>query len=373
MVFREKASEVQRELVESLTSEVLYIIRKALVRPFKETDLVALPTGDGIALAYLHSDTKRWTAESVIELTFRLHHWSFNFTDSGETIKLRIGVHVGAVDFLVDINNNTNICGDSINISQRIMDACSPSQTLLSEQAQRHYFGSDRRTMKIVVNHSSHEVVCDDAIEVYVKHNVRLPVYRLRLETETEWFECSEPFSKHIMLLTTTPLPKEIVGDFSKALEKSREVALIQLTGARLLEKLIAGKLTFDKEIEKLWILMPDEESFGQAYYDSLRGNDDITHRIAKWKNYLREFLKENNQADIRLITFNAPAFLGASFLNWNNHGGKIHVSPYIWGEEAVKCPGFDIQWSSGGMPEIFMSYVNGLKYLCKNGKRIAL
>ena len=370
--FSKKASDIQKDLVESLTSEVLYIVRSALIQPFKTTDLVALPTGDGIAIAYLHSNKQRWKSEAIIELTFKLHNWAFRKTTIDNPIKLRIGIHVGAVDFLVDINNNTNICGDSINTAQRIMDASNPMQTLISEQAFKHYFGVDQKKRQIVVDSRTIDITCGERTEVFVKHGVKLTVYCLIPDFEVDWYEIKEPFSKNIMLLTSTPLPKEIDGDFTERLTHANEIALIQLTGSRLLQKLDSLEIKLSSELEKLWILMPSKDSYGEQYYKkNIVGKLDIKTQIENWKKYLLDYSKNNSHVDVRLITFFDPAFIGASYLNWTKPGGRIHVSPYIWGVKATECPGYNLDWICDRMPEIYNKYVIGLSYLCKNGERI--
>ncbi len=372
--FSKKATDIQKDLVESLTSEVLYIVRSTLIQPFKTTDLVALPTGDGIAIAYLHSDKQKWKAEAIIELTFKLHFWAFKKTTFDNPINLRIGIHVGAVDFIVDINNNTNICGDSINTAQRIMDASNPRQTLISEEAYKHYFGVDQKKRQITINDKTTIIGCSKKTEVFVKHGIKLSVYSLSPENPIEWYEEKEPFSKNIMLLTTTPLPKEIDGDFTERLSSATEIALIQLTGSRLLEKIVSKEIKLSSELEKMWIFMPSKDSYGENYYrQNIVGKLDIESQIQNWKNFLSDYSKNNSYIDIRLITFNDPAFLGASFINWTKPGGRIHISPYIWGVKANESPGYDIEWICDNMPEIYSKYVTGLNYLCRNGNKILI
>jgi len=115
--FSRKSNKLQRIIVESLTAEVAYFIGKYQRKPFRQTEIVALPTGDGVAVAYVHSSDQSWQAESIIQLSFRLHAWADVQHEISEPIKLRIAIHTGAVDLVVDINGNTNLCGDSINMA----------------------------------------------------------------------------------------------------------------------------------------------------------------------------------------------------------------------------------------------------------------
>lgn len=370
--FSRKSAKLQRSIVESLTSEVSYFIRKYHLKPFKETEIVALPTGDGVALAYIHSGQQSWDAESIIKLSFCLHHWAKNQSDVLESLKLRIGIHVGAVDFVVDLNGNTNICGDCINISQRIMDAANPMQTLISDSAYRHYFGNDNTPITFKLKGSECVATASKEIETYAKHGVRLLVHSLMLQHEESWYSSLEPYSKNVMLITQTPLPKEIVGDFSKRLETAKEIALIQINGERLLERLEAGVVRLNSRIERFWVFMPDISQVDETNFGNIAvGEHDIEKMVGKWKTFLEGVKAQQKLADIRLILIQQPAYFGASFLDWTHSGGRIHISPYIWNLPATSCPGYAIDWIGSEMPSIYKAYVNGMEYLCEIGKRI--
>ncbi len=55
---------------------------------------------------------------------------------------------------------------------------------------------------------------------------------------------------------------------------------------------------------------------------------------------------------------------MGASFIDWERPGGKIHVSPYVWNVAAPNCPGYDIYWVGKKPWAIYETYVEGLQYL---------
>jgi hypothetical protein len=369
--FSRKSGKLQREIVESLTSEVSYFIRKYHLKPFKDTEVVALPTGDGIALAFLHSNHQSWKAESIVHLSFCLHQWAGSQRDIPEILRLRIGIHVGSVDFVVDINGATNICGDCINTSQRIMDAANPAQTLMSDAAFRHYFGNDNAPIAFKLDGSTNVTKAGNAIETYAKHGVRLLVHSLVVEPPQDWYSCLEPYSKNVMLISQTPLPKEIVGDFSKRLESAKEVALVQINGERLLSRLEAGDVVLNPKIERLWVFMPDisiadDTNFGNIVV----GERDIGMMVARWKRFLEEVRKQRRLADVRLILVGQPSYFGAAFIDWTSSGGRIHVSPYIWNLPATSCPGYELDWIGSEMPSVYKAYVSGIEYLCEVGRR---
>ncbi len=53
--FSKKPTPEQRRLVNALTSEVIHELRIFLAPPMETPSLLALPTGDGMALAFIHS------------------------------------------------------------------------------------------------------------------------------------------------------------------------------------------------------------------------------------------------------------------------------------------------------------------------------
>ena len=148
--FSKKPTSEQKRLVESLTAEVVHEVRTLLNPPMENPSVIALPTGDGMALAFLHRSDHPWTRATIFVLILRLHEWAHKQSSPGNSVNLRIGVHVGAVELVTDINGQPNVCGDTINYTQRVMDAAGPKQTLFSEEAYREYIGSES---PVVVSH----------------------------------------------------------------------------------------------------------------------------------------------------------------------------------------------------------------------------
>ena len=92
----------------------------------KEEDRVILDTGDGAALCFLTDPEMALVA--AINLLDGLK------TESGEwgEMKLRIGINLGAVKIVQDINGQKNVVGDAINVGQRVMSFAKPNQILAS-------------------------------------------------------------------------------------------------------------------------------------------------------------------------------------------------------------------------------------------------
>jgi TolB-like protein/class 3 adenylate cyclase/Tfp pilus assembly protein PilF len=85
--------------------------------------LIKIPTGDGMALVFYKSPEE--PIECALEISRALK-------DHPE-VKLRMGVHSGAVSGVIDVNERANVAGAGINVAQRIMDCGDAGHILLSK------------------------------------------------------------------------------------------------------------------------------------------------------------------------------------------------------------------------------------------------
>jgi len=111
----------QKELLQELNETV----RKTdQVRAAEaECKLVRLPTGDGMALVF--SNNPEAPVECALEISKALQNHP--------EIKLRMGIHSGAVNQIADVNDRSNVAGAGINIAQRVMDCGDAGHILLSK------------------------------------------------------------------------------------------------------------------------------------------------------------------------------------------------------------------------------------------------
>lgn len=368
--FSKKPTAQQKQLVEALTAEVIHELRPYLVPPLVNPEIVALPTGDGMALAFVHSATRHWDRNTLLGLIVHLHRWSSGLGGSIGRAQLRIGVHVGAVELVSDINGKVNVCGDTINIAQRVMDAADPSQTLFSDSAFREYIGIESPQGVLCSRlHEGESLEFQGPIEVYAKHGLQLLVFKAVLSVngslELDWWSNQGPASARMLLVTLTPLPKEIVGPFSSRLENATDIALVQLTGDRLLDKYEKGLIKFSSELKRLWIFMPDPIRYRALGLSVPHAKSELLEEcIPRWHTLLLQLKEQHPDADLKLGLFREPPFYGASYLNWERPGGRIHVSAYIWGVAAHKCPGYDLDWLGKSPSEVYEVYVAGLRSL---------
>jgi TolB-like protein len=91
----------------------------------RETRLLKLATGDGMALIFYHSP------EDPVECALEI---SRAIKEEHSNLRLRMGVHSGPVSGVVDVNGRANVAGAGINTAQRVMDCGDAGHILLSKR-----------------------------------------------------------------------------------------------------------------------------------------------------------------------------------------------------------------------------------------------
>jgi TolB-like protein/Tfp pilus assembly protein PilF len=89
-----------------------------------ERKLLRLPTGDGMALVFF--DDTEAPIECAMEISTAIK--------SHPEIRLRMGIHSGPVNQVVDVSDRSNIAGAGIDIAQRVMDCGDAGHILLSKR-----------------------------------------------------------------------------------------------------------------------------------------------------------------------------------------------------------------------------------------------
>ena len=119
-------------------------------------DRIILDTGDGAAIAFLGDpEDALFCAMSI--------------RDSAGALPVRLGVNLGPVRLLKDLNGQINIIGDGINVAQRVMGFARPGQLLvsrsfyevvsrLSRDYEKLFFHEGSRTDKHVRAHEVYSV-----------------------------------------------------------------------------------------------------------------------------------------------------------------------------------------------------------------------
>jgi len=97
------------------------------IEHISENDLIILDTGDGVALCFLGDPEDALFVALSLRDEFGHNHQSDRLP-----IPVRIGINLGPVKVVKDINRQLNILGDGINVAQRVMNFADPNQILVS-------------------------------------------------------------------------------------------------------------------------------------------------------------------------------------------------------------------------------------------------
>jgi class 3 adenylate cyclase len=120
--------------------------------------MMALPTGDGMALVFFSSPEA--PAKCALEISRELRR--------RPEIKLRMGVHTGPVCRVTDISDKENVAGGGINFAQRVMDCGDAGHILVS-----------KIVADVLGDLSRWENHLHDLGEAEVKHGIRVHIFNL--------------------------------------------------------------------------------------------------------------------------------------------------------------------------------------------------
>lgn len=94
-----------------------------------ETERIVLDTGDGAAICFLGDPEDALFVTTAVMAAIR--------RETGDARQvLRIGINLGPIKVITDLNGRANVIGDGINVAQRTMDFASDDEILVS----RSYF-----------------------------------------------------------------------------------------------------------------------------------------------------------------------------------------------------------------------------------------
>jgi serine/threonine protein kinase len=99
------------------------LITKAIVG-VSASSRIMLDTGDGASICFL-GDPEEALRSALLLRDLMLQKY-------GQKFSMRVGLHLGPVRMLMDINDRVNVVGDGINVAQRIMDFAAANQITAS-------------------------------------------------------------------------------------------------------------------------------------------------------------------------------------------------------------------------------------------------
>ncbi len=107
----------QKERLNALLAEALQDVAA--------NDRIILDTGDGAAISFVGDP------EDALFVCLALRD-EVSVPQAGAALKMRIGINLGPVKLIRDLNGQPNIIGDGINVAQRVMSFADPNQVLVS-------------------------------------------------------------------------------------------------------------------------------------------------------------------------------------------------------------------------------------------------
>jgi len=164
-------------------------------------DRIILDTGDGAAITFLGDpEDALFTAMSI--------------RDSIGSLPVRIGVNLGPVRLLKDLNGQMNIIGDGINVAQRVMGFAYPGQLLvsrsfyevvsrLSRDYTKLFTHAGLRTDKHVREHEVYAVISGATASRRVEETITR-VHRTH--GKSGWFSLPGPLGLHRAALAVAPM-----------------------------------------------------------------------------------------------------------------------------------------------------------------------
>src|SRR5438876_1368887 len=160
--------------------------------------LIRLPTGDGMVLVFFTSPEA--PTRCAMEIASALKDASFS---------VRMGIHSGAVNQVVDVDGRSNLAGSGINMAQRVMDCGDAGHILLSKRAPED-----------LEQHSKWQPRLHHLGEFEVKHGVKMDIINLYTD------DVGNPALPQKLKSTTTARPR-----FQKPMIAAAAIMAIGLAG----------------------------------------------------------------------------------------------------------------------------------------------
>jgi class 3 adenylate cyclase len=109
-----------------------HVLSKALDE-VPQRDRIILDTGDGAAVTFMGDpEDALFAAMSVRDMSRTMSGSSGTLPSADSGLPVRLGVNLGPVRLVKDLNGQMNIIGDGINVAQRVMSFSRPGQLLVS-------------------------------------------------------------------------------------------------------------------------------------------------------------------------------------------------------------------------------------------------
>lgn len=261
----------------ALKERVNEILAKA-IKGVPQSSRLLIDTGEGVATCFL-GDPEEALQSALLLRGLLLQKY-------GKMLSVRIGVHLGPIRIVFDVNERVNVVGDGINVAQRIVDFAKPNQ--------------------IVVSRAYHEVISritDNAAGIFSplgphldKHLRSHDIYAV-LDPQSRPSPAtlrSSEFENTASFATLSSLTPEVLVEIESELARSigplakvlLKKALPRVVGAQSLRELLAVSIP-DPKARELFIHPPNQKTQPAFYFSSRpdtasRAHADIRQPISR-------------------------------------------------------------------------------------------
>src|SRR6185295_9809350 len=119
--FSSRGSDDQIALTHTLNEALRGLLGRRHAPQDRDSDVIALPTGDGAAIVFIEGASREWRFDDVVRTAYGMTRWA-----AANGAQICAGIHGGSVARVIDVNGHPNVCGDAINKAQRVMSAADP-------------------------------------------------------------------------------------------------------------------------------------------------------------------------------------------------------------------------------------------------------
>ena len=357
---------VAQSFMKALGDELQALWQKAPARK-DITSYLVLPTGDGAAVIIWDGAPGHPRREfSALWLAGKMLVWA---KSQVPPVGVRCGINSGELDFLNDPYGLPNVCGAAINVAQRIMDAAQQSQILAHHEtfAQRLLpaEGMSRTDFRYTIDATTHEILAKH-LHLLKVHGITgsftdtdgEKAFGIGGEPANRWYLQVDPPILHLDAYGVKRLKKPPV----ELLLKHNNIAFVGATNdqlAAMVQEALQGNPT--KVWENVVVLFLTDDRLGWLATGT-RTHDVLKADKAKAILDLKDKLAKRTK-QLEFFEYDRPLYF-ASYWDWDKPGGRIHVSPYIWGADIRVCPALDYSWITSHPTPEYQAYVEGLRCL---------
>lgn len=326
-----------------------------------------LPSGDGAAVILWETAAGHPRLEvSAIVLGGTLLRWAH---DQQPEVGLRCGINAGQLDTVTDPYGDFNVCGAPINDAQRIMDAAVGGQMLVhAEQVASRLYPADEHALA-----DMHYHLDPTRHDILAKHERILPVQSITgvfrgRGPDRPFGVAGPPATKWHLQMSPSRVEYNEYGvaikrPFAEMLMPRRQLAFVGATHDQLPQTLRQAIATNRDQRWRRMLFFFLEDAALASINSNGRSQAELVAAKRQARTELEQLLQGRVAEPVVFREYQHPFFFGA-FFDWEAPGGKIYVSPYIWGLNVRECPGLDYEWLTQQPTEPYMYYRRGLEEL---------